>query len=131
MERVIVATHRRSVEKLGEEMARTKPQGGNVPVLTGNLSRSVLASTDGMPRTSVDFTPGNNIGLVAATLQPEQTVWIGYQAIYAKRQNFGYVGADKLGRVYNQTGNYFVEAAHMKWPQIVEESLNEIQAAIT
>ncbi|WP_288075987.1 hypothetical protein [Pseudomonas sp.] len=122
------AAHRRSVVLLGEEMITTKPQGGRLPFDTGNLARSLLASTQAMPKTATGQFPGSNVGVVAATLRPEQPVWLGYQAVYARRMNYGFVGADSLGRVYNQSGNHFVEGAIAKWPQIVAQAVRETQA---
>lgn len=124
----LTAVHRRSVVLLGEEMSTTKPQGGRVPFDTGNLARSLLASTASMPKTSEQPSAGSNVGLVAATLQPSEAVWLGYQAVYARRMNYGFVGADSLGRVYNQSGNHFVEGAIAKWPQIVSQAIKETQA---
>lgn len=117
---------RRAVTLLGEEMAKTKPEGGRVPVDTGNLARSLLASKEGMPKASDAPSYGSNVGAVAATLQPHEPVWIGYQAVYARRQNYGFVGADSLGRVYNQQGNYFVEHAISMWPEIVRQAVKEV-----
>lgn len=125
----IQAVHRRSVELLGEEMANTKPNGGRVPFQTGNLARSLVASTEGMPKTSETPTAGGSVGAVTATLELGQSVWLGYQAIYARRQNYGFVGADVLGRVFNQPGSYFVEGAIANWQQIVSKAVAEIQAS--
>lgn len=122
------AVHRKAVVLLGEEMTKTKPTGGRVPFDTGNLARSLLASTSDMPKTAEGPFSGSNVGAVAATLRLDQPVWLGYQAIYARRMNFGFVGADKLGRVFNQAGNHFVEGAIAKWPQIVEQAAKEVQA---
>jgi len=121
------AVHGRSVELLGEELAKTKPEGGKVPFMTGNLARSLLASKSGMPNTADGPYAGSNIGLVAATLKADETVYIGYQAKYSFRQNYGYVGADSLGRVYNQQGNYFIEGAVAEWPNIVKTAVSEIK----
>lgn len=114
------AVYRRSVELIGEEMARTKPQGGNVPFLTGNLARSLLASTAGMPKIADGPYSGSNVGQVAATLNIGQSVWLGYQAIYARRRNYGYAG--------NEQGDYFVEGAIAQWQQIVRKAAAEIKA---
>lgn len=124
------AVYRRSVEMLGEEMTKTKPQGGRVPIDTGNLSRSVLASTAAMPKTSETPAAGSNVGAVAATLRTDQTVWIGWTSIYSWRQNYGFVGADSLGRVYNQAGNYFLEGAISEWQNIVNRAAAEIQKSV-
>ena len=123
------AVHGRSVELLGEELAKTKPEGGRVPFMTGNLARSLLASKQGMPNVADGPYAGSNIGLIAATLKADETVFIGYQAIYAARMNFGYVGADSLGRVYNQQGNYFIEGAVAEWPNIVKNAVTEIKGS--
>lgn len=122
------AVHRRSVELLGEEMAATKPQGGRVPFLTGNLARSLVASTEGMPKTSTAPAVGSNVGVVAATLNFNQPVWLGYQAVYARRRNYGFVGADVLGRVFNEPGDYFVEGAIANWQQIVARAVADVKA---
>lgn len=123
------AVHKRALEKLAMEMTRTKAEGGNVPVDTGNLYRSLVASTSGMPPTSDKPAVGSNINSVIAVLSTNQPVWFGYTAKYARRMNFGFVGADTLGRVYNQQGNHFVERAVAMWPQIVAESVQEIRNA--
>lgn len=118
----ITKVRQRAVVKLGEEMARTIPQGGRVPFLTGNLARSLLAST------SESLSAGSsNVGIVAASLRAGQPVWLGYQATYARRQNYGFVGADSMGRVYNQQGYYFVEGAIADWDNMVKEAINEVK----
>lgn len=124
------AVYRRSAELLAEEMAKTKPQGGRVPFESGNLARSLVASTQGMPKTSTTPTAGAAVGVVIATLKLDQPIWLGYQAIYARRQNYGFVGADKLGRVFNQAGSHFLEGAIDAWPQIVAQAAKEIQGAV-
>ncbi len=122
----MTAVRRRSVELLAEDMSNTKPNGGHVPFLTGNLARSLTASTEGMPKTSETPTAGGNVGLVTATLRLDQPCWLGYQAIYARRRNYGYVGADVLGRVFNEPGDYFVEHAIQSWHQIVAKAVREM-----
>lgn len=121
------AVRRRAIELLGDEMTKTKPQGGRVPFQTGNLARSILASTTGMPRTAEGPFAGSNVGAVVATLTDNQPLWIGYQANYARRRNFGFVGADSLGRVYNESGDHFVEGAIAEWPQIVARAVAEVK----
>lgn len=123
----MTAVYRRSVELLAEDMALTKPKGGLVPVDTGNLSRSLLASKSEMPKTAQGPFSGSNVGAITATLKLTEAIWLGYQAAYARRMNYGFVGADSLGRSYNQSGNYFVEGAIAKWPQIVQQAVAEIK----
>lgn len=117
------AVRNRAIEKMGEDMALTKPQGGRVPFDTGNLARSLMASTSGMQ----GVLTGQSVGAVTATLPLTKAIWLGYQAEYARRMNYGLVGPDSLGRVYNQAGNYFVEGAISKWTQFVDEAARELQ----
>lgn len=126
--RRIEAVHKRSLEKLAVEMTRTKAEGGNVPFDTGNLYRSLTASTSGLPPTSNQPSAGSNATAVIATISPSQPLYLGYTAAYARRINSGLVGADSRGRVYNQQGNHFVERAIAMWPQIVDESAREVQS---
>ena len=123
------AVYARSVELLGEEMTKSRNEGGRVPFLTGNLTRSLLVSKAGMPNVSDGPFGGSNVGLVAATLKAKETVWLGYQANYAARQNYGYVGSDSLGRVYNQQGAHFVDHAVTNWSTIVTKAIKEVRGS--
>lgn len=126
----IQAVYRRSVELLSEEMTRTRGNGGRMPFLTGALARSLLASTESMPKTSEVLSAGSNVGTVTATLRLDQVIFLGFQAIYARRVNNGFVGADSLGRVYNQAGAYFIEGAVAEWPAIVAKAASELQSSV-
>lgn len=126
-EQRIDAVHKRSLEKLSMEMTRTKAEGGTVPFQTGNLSRSLTASTSGMPKTSTQPSSGSNATAVIATLRPGQAIFLGYTAGYARRRNYGYVGADALGRVYNEEGDHFVERAIGMWDQLVFQAVQEVR----
>lgn len=126
----LTATRRRAIELLADEMALTQPVGGRVPFETGALARSLLASTSGMPKTSESLKAGGNVGAVVAMLPLNKAIWLGYQSVYARRQNYGYVGADVLGRVYNQQGSYFVEYAIAMWPTIVELAAEDLQTKV-
>lgn len=118
-----------SVGDLATELTRTRANGGNLPHLTGNLMRSLLASTAAMPKigASGQIYAGVDAGVVAASITLEDTVYLGYQAAYARRMNYGFIGADSLGRQYNQAGAYFVERARDMWPQIVNNAANKVR----
>lgn len=126
-EKRITAVRNASIDALAAEMVKTKGQGGRLPFDTGNLALSILASKSGMPSVKDGKFSGGNVGAVTATLQPSETVWIGYQASYARRMNYGFVGADSLGRNYNQSGNYFLEHAIKQWPAIVAKTASKLQ----
>lgn len=123
----IEAVHKRSIEMLADEMTKTKPNGGRVPVDTGNLARSLLASQQAMPKTSEQPSKGGDVAAMMLLLDPTRPTWLGYQARYARRLNYGFVGADSLGRVYNTEGNYFVEGAVAQWQQIVQKAAADVK----
>lgn len=110
------------------EMTKTLPNGGNVPVKTGNLARSLKAQTGSMPAVKDGPITGRDIGPVLLGLELGDKVYLGYQANYAMRQNYGFVGEDSLGRNYNQSGFGFVEKAAAKWPQIVKAVVVDLRA---
>ncbi len=123
----MTAVRRRAIVYLGQELTKTKPRGGKVPFLTGNLYRSLLASKEGMPNIKSGKFTGDNVGIVAATIENHEAVWLGYQAVYARRRNYGFQGADSKGRVYNEIGDYFVENAILEWRNIVARAIKDIK----
>lgn len=120
-------TYRESVQELGIEMSTGSPSGtsgpGILPVVTSNLANSVLVQVGSMPKVAPPDTKFTAPDLAAAQfLEVGSTAYIGYQANYARRINYGFVGEDSLGRNYNQAGRGFVERAAAKWPTIVAEA---------
>lgn len=99
-------------------MTQTRPRGGRVPVKEGNLYRSLLLSTSGMVTVGgTEFAAGPSVNVAGVKI--DDIVFIGYQAAHARRQNYGFVGTDSLGRTYNQSGFGFLEAAVANWENIV------------
>lgn len=126
----LLAVFRRSVELLAEEMTRTASQGGTLPHVTGNLMRSLLAQIGSMPATGgpEQRYAGSDVGLVVAQAMLDTDIFLGFQAIYARRMNYGFVGTDSAGRTYEQAGRHFVERAVKLWPQIVKKAVAEVKA---
>lgn len=123
-----------SVNMLMEEVTRPVAAGGHMPVDTGNLRRSFAVSSTSMPvmaQGEASFT--NSEAANAATvvsLKLGQTAYLGFQAAYARRVNYGFVGPDSLGRVYGQWGYNFVDLAAQKWPQIVTRAATQVQSSV-
>lgn len=117
-EALLTALLRGSVQELAKEASRTVNEGGRVPVRTGNLSRSVVV--DNKPPRVIEGLATGDYSLGIANIKPGDTVYLGWQAKYARRQNYGFVGTDSLGRNYNQAGFGFAEATAAKWPAIVQ-----------
>lgn len=127
----LLAVFQRAVVLLAAEMTRTKANGGNLPHVTGNLMRSILARIGSMPPVGdagARFA-GGDVGAVVAQAMLEDEVNLGFQAAYAARMNYGFVGEDALGRTYNQEGNLFIERAVGLWPKIVDQAISEVRKA--
>lgn len=123
---LLTALLRNSVQGLAREASSTIPNGGRVPVKTGNLARSVVV--DNKPPTVIEGLATGDYSLGIASIVPGEPIYIGWQAKYARRQNYGFVGTDSLGRTYNQAGFGFAEAAAAKWPIIVQEEARKLGA---
>lgn len=110
-----------AAKTVANEVRNPVASGGRMPVDLGNLRRSLMASTTEMPTVKPDqktFTD-SGVELIIAGTELGSTVYLGFQAAYAARMNYGFVGEDSLGRLYNQQGYGFVEAVAQRWPQIV------------
>lgn len=133
----MLAVRNESIQRLVERMQTPVAKGGNMPVDTGFLRSSIAFST-GQPVTTVrehpnpKAAPGSMDRFDAGELT---TVLLGsklgapiyavYTAVYARRQEYGFVGKDSLGRTFNQAGRRFVGLAAQQWPQIVKEVATE------
>lgn len=113
-----------AAQTVANEVKTPIASGGHMPVKTGNLRRSLMASTAEMPSIKEgkqQFTDGG-IEMIIAGAELGSTVFLGFQAAYALRMEFGFVGEDSLGRTYNQEGFGFVASVAQRWPQIVKDS---------
>lgn len=129
------AVFRKSSERLAEAMK----DPANIPIKTGFLRRSLKASTAAMPQIDPDARPapggtyaddGSAIAVVIANAGIDDTIYLGFTAAYAARQNYGFTGTDSLGRQFNQAGRGFVDLAVQRWPQIVGEAAEELKARV-
>ncbi|MCS0459534.1 hypothetical protein [Rhizobium favelukesii] len=113
-----------AAQTVANEVRTSVNDGGRMPVKTGNLRRSLMASTSAMPTIQEGKTEFTDSGLelIIASAELGDTVYLGFQAAYAARLNYGFVGTDALGRTYNQTGYGFVDAVSQRWPQVVAQA---------
>lgn len=119
-----------AAQTVANEVRNPVAEGGRMPVKTGNLRRSLMASTSAMPTVKPEkqtFTD-SGIEMVIAGAGLGSTVYLGFQAAYAARLNYGFVGEDSLGRVYNQAGYGFVDAVAQRWPQIVTDAEAKVRS---
>jgi len=120
-----------ATQKLVDAMILTIPKQGNLPVDTGNLRRSLMASTSVRPTIisgKEDFTDGfSEVEFVISGATIKDKIYIGFQAEYARRMEYGFIGQDALGRVYNQAGFAFVGQAALDWQRFVDEAVREVK----
>ena len=62
----------------------------------------------------------SKMGMVVADIEIGDTFFFTNNASYARRREYGFVGPDSLGRVYNEPGDHMVANAIGKWDIIVE-----------
>lgn len=115
------AVFQTAAQDVANEVRNPVADGGRMPVKTGNLRRSLMASTSTMPliREGAQQFSDAGVEMVIAGAELGGTVYLGFQAAYAARLNYGFVGEDSIGRTFNQTGYGFVDAVSQRWPQIV------------
>jgi len=121
---------RSAVQKLTNSLHSDVGTGmGATPFLTGNLRRSLLGSSAAMPMTSENDNFADGMGattLIIQGLDIGDTFFIGFQANYARRLEYGFVGEDSLGRNYNQSGRFFVRSKAHLWQQFVNQAVAEL-----
>jgi hypothetical protein len=120
------AVLRTAAQMVANNVRTSVAQGGRIPVDTGNLKNSLMASTTSMPTVDQQekqyADQSGEIELIIANLDVGETLYLGFQAAYGPRMNYGFVGEDSLGRLYNQAGYGFVDAEAQDWPQTVKRA---------
>jgi hypothetical protein len=101
----------------------------DTPVDTGFLRGSWQPSI-GEPASGADAStnayPASEISLVVAELRAGDKFFLINNCPYARRLEYGFVGPDKLGRVYNQKGRYYVTRNVKQWRRIVAKVAAEL-----
>ena len=114
--------HQRAVASLYDGVVE------DTPIVTGRTRGSWQLSPTAMPqikRGEKEFS-APDIGLTIATLKSGVPVWIGAEAEWMPRLNWGFTGQDSLGRNYNQAGLMFVERNAERWQSFVDAAAREI-----
>lgn len=113
-----------TIQDINEEVVEMQP------VITGTLRRSWYAGIGRIPEgiQGGNADPVGSMNIVAQGLEPGQTYYAVNRAVYARRVEFGFVGADSLGRVYNQTGRHTVSAVMTRAPAIAEAAAMRVAA---
>lgn len=116
---------REAGKTIASDMRQSKDEGGNLPKLTGNLQRSLAASTFSMP--PILFKDRKTTGAgehqfsgtlerifaVIDTATLNQTIYLGFQTPYAGKA---------------EQDNAMVRLAAQNWQQIVDDSTRVVKA---
>lgn len=108
-----------------------------VPVDTGFLRASFMASNDAMPEINKSAqnkegaSVSQDFGQITAVIEGAtlgQTIYMGWTAAYALRIEYGFNGTDSLGRKYSQPPRGFARLAAAQWPAIVSGVVAQAKA---
>lgn len=110
-------------------------EAGLTPIDTGNLRNSLMASTASMPSVKTvkgeqypwkdhNPTPDLTMTIDGATLG--KTIFIGFQANYARPLEYGFTKENPDGTATNRPGRYFVRGRAEKWQQFVDNAAKEV-----
>lgn len=118
----LLALARQSVQSVAERIKV------NTRVDTGNLRANWIASlnTPASETAGAGGRPPLDYTVVIQQMKLGDTFWFSNNTVYALRIEFGFVGPDSLGRVYNQKGDYNVTNTVRLWPLIVQETAQDL-----
>lgn len=93
------------------------------PVDTGRLRANWLLGNDVMPTGTVEIGGGAD----AAPDPGARILYLANNLPYARRIEYGFTGADSLGRSYNQAGRGMVGLTVLEWPDIVKAAVASVK----
>ena len=101
-----------------------KQNGGRLPKDLGNLQNSFVCALNG----STSLSGADAYVATIAGYDLGDSIFGGWTAAYALRMEYGFVGADRLGRVYSQAGNFYALGAYQQWQRIVAMNAEKARA---
>ena len=114
------AVRKESVQRLVNVAQTPVAKGGNLPIDTGFLVNSLMASTATMPRVGEDAQGSESqITLAIANWDAGQPLYLGYTANYAAHVHWGTRG---------RAARLWVTLAAQRWQQIVAEVARELRS---
>lgn len=125
--RMVLAVFQTSAQFIAEGIV------DNTPVDTGFLRNSFIVSLQPLPPITSTIGSPTNPALANAAIayaQLPDTIYMGFTASYAMRMEYGFEGADSLGRVYNQSGRFFVRNQVQRWPEYVTKAMRQAKASL-
>lgn len=92
------------------------------PAATSQIVRKTASDIEGMAKVDVPVGETGNLRASIQAVPEDDQSWVVYtNMVYAARIEFGFVGADSLGRVYNQAPQpYLTPAVESARPGFIE-----------
>lgn len=120
-----------SSQMVYNQVRTTYNEGGRLPIDNGDLRRSIIASGESMPEIKQDQTEFSDQSATSLSILGSMELgtisFIGVTAAHGPRMEYGFVGTDSLGRVYNQQGFGYLAAEVQAWPQTVQRAEAQIK----
>lgn len=118
-----MAVLKQSAQDVVSRAQKSRDDGGRMPVVEGNLRNSLIVALNG---SSVGKGKDSYINAIPL-MKAGDELFIGWTAEYARRVEYGFQGADKLGRVYDQDGAGFFRGAVEKWPHFIMRNARRLR----
>lgn len=99
------------------------------PVDTGFLRGSWQPAIGYMPVGPTNGQEAATVEAVIRQLKIGQLFTLTNGAAYAMRLEYGFVGPDSLGRVYNQAGRFYMSTQLARWQEIVDHRAAQFAGA--
>lgn len=104
------------------------------PVDTGHLRGSLVATVNGATEsqapTNVFYAEGSGAAESYSNIDNAKLgdkISYRYRATYWARVNFGFVGVDSLGRMYNQAGRFWIQAVGSRYRSIMRAAATRLR----
>lgn len=120
--KLILAVFQTSVQFMAEDIVKTSP------VDTGFLRNSFNITLNSLPSIGDDGVGVAGISGAIAGLKISDTVYQSFTASYAMRLEYGFEGMDSKGRLYNQSGRFWVRGAAQSWNSYVQKAVKKAGA---
>ncbi|RBO89679.1 HK97 gp10 family phage protein [Pseudochrobactrum asaccharolyticum] len=120
--KLILAVFQTSVQFMAEDIVKTSP------VDTGFLRNSFQITLNTLPRIGDTGIGLDGISGAVASIKLSDTVYLSFTASYAMRLEYGFEDMDSLGRLYNQSGRFWVRGAAQNWNTYVEQAFRKAGA---
>lgn len=119
------AVMKASIQDTVKEMQTPVGEGGRMPVVDGFLRGSLASDVNGG---GFGAPSADSYAVAIAGMKVGDTARFAYTVAYAMRQEMGFVGPDKLGRVYEQAGKHFMGSAAANFPNHVATNIRKLKS---